>query len=57
MPLWGVYIPHFGQISVKISALGCYTLDVAPMGVKFGTEEGVASSVPNFIPIGATCRP
>jgi len=29
------------------------------MGVKFGTEEGtsVPSSVPNFTPIGATCRP
>jgi len=30
---------------------------VAPMGVKFGTEEGTPSSVPNFTPIGATCRP
>jgi len=49
------YIPHFDQISVKISALGSYTLIVAPMGVKFGTEEG--SSVPNFTPIGAMCRP
>ena len=39
---------------------------VAPMGVKFGTEEGtfgilrmlpkVPSSVPNFTPIGATTR-
>jgi len=28
---------------------------VAPMGVKFGTEEGT-SSVPNFTPIGATTR-
>jgi len=53
-PLPGVNIPHFGQ--------GSYTLVVAPMGVKFGTEEGtvgpsVPSSVPNFTPIGATCRP
>ena len=34
-PLWGVYIPHFDEISVKISLLGCYTLIVAPIGVKF----------------------
>jgi len=39
MPLWGVYIPHFDQISVKISVLESYTLTVALMGVKFGTEE------------------
>ena len=38
-PLRGVYIPHFGQIWVKISILGSYTLAVAPMGVKFGVEE------------------
>jgi len=50
-PLWGVYIPHFDQISVKISVLGSYTLTVAPMGVKFGTKEG--TSVPNFTLIGA----
>jgi len=36
----GVYIPHFDQISVKISVLGSYTLTVAPMGVKFAVEEG-----------------
>jgi len=63
--------------------LGSYILVVAPMGVKFGTEEGtevyseadfevfrpagrwnlarrrgplVPSSLPNFTPIGATCR-
>jgi len=28
---------------------------VAPMGVKFGMQHG--SSMPNFTPIGATCRP
>jgi len=39
MPLRGVYIPNFGKISVKISILGFYTLIVALMGVKFGTEE------------------
>jgi len=31
---------------------------LAPMRVKFGMEEGlVPSSMPNFTPIGATCRP
>jgi len=39
-PLRGVYIPHFDQISVKISVLGSYTLTVVPMGVKFDAEEG-----------------
>jgi len=39
MPMRGVYIQHFDQISVKISVLGSYTLTVAPMGVKFGTQE------------------
>jgi len=53
MPLWGVYIPHFDQISVKMSVLGAYTLIVAPMGVKFGMEEGTCK----FHPIGATCCP
>jgi len=42
--------------------LGSYTLVVAPMGVKFGMEEGtkgpkVPYSMSNFTPIGATCRP
>jgi len=54
-PLRGVYIPHFGQIRVKISVFGSYTLVVAPMGVKFGIED--PSSMPNFTPIGATCCP
>jgi len=39
-PLWGVYIPHFDQISVKVSVLGSYAVIVAPMEVKFGTVEG-----------------
>jgi len=30
--LRGVYIPHFDEISVKMSVLGSYTLIVAPMG-------------------------
>ena len=58
-PLRGVYISHFYQISVKISALGSYTLMIAPIGGKIwhgGTEDPkVPSSMPNFIPIGA-CR-
>jgi len=33
-PLRGLYIPHFGQIWVKLSILGSYNLVVAPMGVK-----------------------
>jgi len=39
-PLRCIYILHFGQILVKISVLVSYTLIFAPMGVKFGTEEG-----------------
>jgi len=38
-PLHVVYIPHFDQISVKISVLGSYTLTIALMGVKFGMVE------------------
>jgi len=45
MPLRGVYIPHFDQISVKNSVLGSYTLIVAPMGLKYGTVEGTKSPV------------
>ena len=51
---WGVYIPHFGQIWVKISIVGV----VHPCRC---TDKGeiwqVPSSVPNFTPIGTTCRP
>jgi len=40
-PMRGVYVPHFGQILVKnFSFGGPYTLVVAPLGVKFGTEQG-----------------
>jgi len=31
-PLWGIYIPKFGQILVKISVWGSYILIVAPIG-------------------------
>jgi len=42
----------------KFQFLGSYTLVVAPMGVKFGMEEGTSPfSMPKFTPIGATCRP
>jgi len=39
--LLGIYIPTFGQISVKLSVFGVLycTLIVVPMGVKFGIEE------------------
>jgi len=39
--------------------LGSYTLVVAPMGVKFGMEEGTFGSLlhAKFHPISATCRP
>ena len=40
-PLPGVYIAHFlSNLSKKFQFWGFYTLVVAPMGVKFGTEEG-----------------
>jgi len=45
-PLRGVYIPHFGQIGVKIQFWGSYTLVITPMGVKFGMEASVPS-MPN----------
>jgi len=58
MPLRGIYIPDFDQISDKISVLGSYTLIVPPMGVKFGMEEGTFSPLlrllhAKFYPIGA----
>jgi len=39
-PLWGVYIPHFGQISVKIKVFGVLHPCRCTVGVKFGVEEG-----------------
>jgi len=52
----GVYIPHFVKSQQKFKFWGSYTLIVAPMGGKFGTEKGT-SSVLNFTSMGATCRP
>jgi len=55
----GAFIFHvLSNLSKKIQFLGSYTLVVAPMGVKFGTEEGTLPSyVPNFTPIDAMCGP
>jgi len=50
----GCFIPHFDQISVKISVLGSYTLIVAPMGVKFVKEDLLRAE---FNPIGAIRLP
>ena len=44
-PSRGVYIPQFDQISVKISVLESDTLTVAPMGVKFGEQQGTFGSL------------
>jgi len=38
--MWGVYIPHFDQISAKISVLGVLYPYRCTDGVKFGMEEG-----------------
>jgi len=51
-PLWGVYIPHFDQISVKISVLWV----LYPNHCNDGGEIWHPST-PNFTPIGATCCP
>jgi len=55
-PLRGIYIPKFSKISVKISVLEVLYPYRCTDGVKFGMEEWT-SSMPNFTPIGATCRP
>jgi len=44
MPLRGVYIPHFDQISVKISVSGVLYPYRCTDGVKFGTKEGSSLS-------------
>jgi len=43
MPPWGVYIPHFGQISIKMSVLGVLYPYRCTDGVKYGMEEGTLS--------------
>ena len=58
MPLRGVYIIYFDQISVKIAVFGVLYPNRCTDGVKFGLEEATfgPSSVPNFTPIGTTRR-
>jgi len=57
-PLRGFIFHILVKTEYKFQFLGSYTLVVASMGVKFGSEEGtVPSSEPNFTAIGATCRP
>ena len=51
-PLRGVYIPHFRQIWVKISIRGPTPLSLHRWGWNLAWRR-----VPNFTPIGATCRP
>jgi len=46
--MWDVYIPHFDQISVKISVLGVLYPYRCTDGVKFGMEEGTFQA--NFHP-------
>jgi len=63
----GAFIFHILiKSQLKFQFWGSYTHIVAPMGMKLGMEvkEGtlstgplVSSSMPNFTPIGATCRP
>jgi len=54
-PLWGIYNTHFGQISVKISVWGSYSLTIAPIRVKFGTERGPLRA--KFHPDGCNVSP
>ena len=53
----GAFIFHIlVKSEEKFQFWGSYTLVVAPMVVKFGTEEGTFLHA-KFHPIGATCRP
>ena len=45
MPLRGVYIPYFGQISIQISVLGV----LYPYRCTDGTEEGTKGPLPSFL--------
>ena len=56
MPLQGVYIPHFGQILVKISLLGVLYPYLFHRWGEIWHGGGDRSSVPNFTPIGAKIR-
>jgi len=57
MPLRGVYVLHFDLISVKISVLGVLYPYRCTDGGEIWHGDKVPSSMPNFMPIGATCRP
>ena len=48
-PLRGVYIPHFGQIWVKISIFGVLHPFRCTDGVKVGTEEGTKVAGNQFL--------
>ena len=52
-----VYILKFGKISVKLFSLGVQYPYHCTDGMKCAMEEWTHSSMPNFIPIDATCRP
>jgi len=54
-PAGRLYSTFWSNLSKNFS-FGAYILVVAPMEVKFGMEKATFS-VPNFTPIGATCRP
>ena len=56
----GTFIFHILiKSQYKFQLWGSYTLVVAPMGVKFGVEEGTFGLLlhAKFHPIGAKCRP
>ena len=52
-PCGRLYFTFWSNLSKNLSFGSC-TLTIAPMGVKFGTDEW---TMPNFTLIGATCRP
>jgi len=46
----GVYIPHFDQITVKISVLGVLYPNRCTDGVKFVKEEGTSELLSKLLP-------
>jgi len=48
--LQGVYIPHFDQITVKISVLGVLYPNRCTDGVKFG-KEGTSELLSKLLPV------
>jgi len=53
-PLRGIYIPKVDQISVKLSVLG--VLSSIPLSLHRWGLNLDHLCMPNFTPIGATCR-